>query len=150
MIKEISWEQIFKIWRNELWPKRVSAIESHSAMIYKQPNKFDMTNFSLPAWYYGYFINGELIGVNSGHMCGDGMARSRGLWVKEDHRRKGYATELLAKTRKHAEQIGASAIWSYPRKFSWPIYQRNNFMLTSNWHPCETSPLNAYCISFFN
>ena len=144
-LRLIDFDTIFKIWRNELWPKRVSAIESHSAMIYKS-DKYDTRNFQLPSWYCGMFIDNELIGVNSGHMCADGMGRSRGLWVKEEHRRKGYATEILGETVRQAWLHNATAIWSYPRRFSWMIYERNGFVRTSDWHPCETSPENAYCI----
>ncbi len=142
--QEISFDEIFPIWNNDLWPNRVSKIESHSAMVYLS-DKFSMEQFTLPAWYFGVFNNGELLGVNSGHMCSDGSARSRGLWVSPDRRGHGHGLALLNMTSDRASVAGATAVWSYPRRTSWTTYRAAGFQLMSDWEESETSEANAYC-----
>jgi GNAT superfamily N-acetyltransferase len=144
MIKEIDFETILPIWREKLWPGRISAIETHSAMLHLSPIH-DMGNFILPAWYIGVFEGDMLVGVNSGHMCTDDTARSRGLWVSPDYRKKGLGKQLLIATTSFAKTFNASAIWSYSRKTSWPTYESIGYKLTSDWQQSETSEANAYC-----
>ena len=144
MIKEIDFETILPIWRDKLWPDRISPIESHSAMLYLF-TEHDMGNFLLPAWYYGYYVNNELIGVNSGHLCVDGSVRSRGLWVCLNYRGNGYGKQLLIATIDKARIHKATSIWSLPRKSSWSTYKSAGFVLTSDWQKTETSEANAYC-----
>jgi len=144
MIKEIDFETILPIWRDKLWPDRISPIESHSAMLYLF-TEHDMGNFLLPAWYYGYYVNNELIGVNSGHLCVDGSIRSRGLWVCPNYRGNGYGKQLLIATIDKARTHKATSIWSLPRKSSWSTYKSAGFVLTSDWQKTETSEANAYC-----
>ena len=144
MIKEINFETILPIWRDKLWPGRVSAIETHSAMLHLY-TEYDMGNFLLPVWYIGYYEDNELIGVNSGHMCVDGSARSRGLWIMPEFRKNGRGKQLLGATIAKAREYNASSIWSYSRKTSWPTYKSVGFILTSDWQQSETSEANAYC-----
>jgi len=144
MIKEIDFETILPIWRDKLWPGRVSAIETHSAMLHLF-TEYDVGNFLLPVWYLGYYVDNALIGVNSGHMCVDMSARSRGLWIMPEFRKKGYGKQLLMTTIEKAKECNATSIWSYSRKTSWPTYESVGFILTSEWNQSETSEANAYC-----
>ncbi len=143
-IVQINFDVILPIWRDKLWPARISPIETHSAMLHLY-REYDMGNFLLPSWYYGYMVDNNLIGVNSGHMCTDGSARSRGLWVCPKHRKKGYGKQLLAATIADAKIQNANSVWSYSRKTSWPTYESAGFVLTSDWEQSETSEANAYC-----
>lgn len=144
MIKPINFEIILPIWESKLWPTRISKIETHSAMLY-QSNERDMVNFSLPVWYLGAYIDNSIVGVNSGHMCSDGMARSRGLWVDSNHRNKGIGQLLLSMTKDIAKQHDAKSIWSFPRFSSKNTYESVGFKITSEWMISETSDANAYC-----
>lgn len=144
MIKQITFEIILPIWREKLWPGRISAIEPYSAMLHLSPIH-DMGNFKLSAWYLGVYEGDVLLGVNSGHMCTDGTARSRGLWVSPDYRKRGLGKQLLEATTTLAKNEGAIAIWSYSRKTSWPTYESVGHKLTSGWQESETSDNNAYC-----
>jgi GNAT superfamily N-acetyltransferase len=148
-IIKIDFETILPIWAEELWPNRVSAIETHSAMLHLY-KEYDMGNFSLPSWYLGCIVNEELIGVNSGHMCVDGSARSRGLWVSPNNRKQGFGKLLLEATIAESKIYGANSVWSYSRKTSWPTYESAGFVLTSNWEQSETSEANAYCYISLN
>lgn len=144
MIKAISWEKILKIWSKELWPNRNSPIETNSAMCFL--NGYDMNNMTKTPTFFGYFVNNKIVGVNSGHMCGDNSYRSRGLWVNPEFRNQGIGTLLLKETILQAEKESAKFIWSYPRKSSWNTYFKAGFELSSEWEKSETSDSNAYCI----
>jgi len=144
MITLINFDVIRPVWQVYLWPNRVSAIESHSAMIYKS-NDYSMTNFQLPVEFFAIIIDDKIIGVNSCHMCSDGLARSRGLWVHSNFRGKGYGKMLLEETINFGVKQKAKGIWSFPRKTSWETYKSIGFNLTSEWIETETSEANAYC-----
>ena len=144
MIKEIKFDAILPIWTAELWPDRVSPIETRSAMLHLS-TEYDIGNFLLPAWYLGYYEDNALIGVNSGHMCVDNSARSRGLWIAPNFRQRGYGKRLLLATIDRAREYGATSAWSFPRKSSWKTYQSAGFILTSEWKQSETNDANAYC-----
>lgn len=141
MIREIDWEAIRSIWEQELWPGRKD-IEPQSAMLYLSGH--DMTNFTLPTLYLGYFEGGVLKGVNSGHECGDGSYRSRGLWVHPELRGHGIGTELLKITIEKGRERNLFC-WSFPRKTSWTVYSKAGFSLTSDWQSSDTSSANAFC-----
>lgn len=163
IIVDITYEECLVIWKTKLWANRKSPIESHSAMAYMS-ERIDMKNFDLPVWFYGLYDIGprsilhtpvgpamfakhipQLVGVNSGHMCSDGSARSRGLWVNPDYKGKAYGKELLLTTIERARFEEATLIWSYPRKTSWSSYSKAGFRLASTWKASETSEANAYC-----
>jgi GNAT superfamily N-acetyltransferase len=148
-IENISFDKILPIWKEDLWPGRISPIETHSAMLHLS-GKYDMGNFLLPAWYFGVYVDDKLVGVNSGHLCTDNTARSRGLWVSPLYRKKGYGKKLLIFTADLAKTLGAVAIWSYSRKTSWPTYESTGYKLTSDWQQSETSEANAYCYMELN
>jgi len=144
MIKEIDFDTILPIWTNNLWPNRISAIETHSAMIYMS-GKYDIDNFLFPVVYFGYYDNEHLVGVNSVHICSDNLARSRGLWVEPISRKKGVGKSLLERSINFAREYEVFGIWSFPRKSSWKTYNSVGFVLTSEWLCSETSDANAYC-----
>ena len=144
MIKIIDWPTILNIWENFLWPNRVSAIETNSAMVYL--HGYDMKNMSTTPTFYGYELDGKIVGVNSGHLCGDNSYRSRGLYVFPEYRNRGIGVKLLSATIKQADAEKANMVWSLPRKTSWNTYSKAGFILSSAWHPTETSDENAYCM----
>jgi GNAT superfamily N-acetyltransferase len=144
MIKSLSWHTIEFIWQIHLWPDRVSKIEPNSAMSYK--SGYDMYNMNTTPSFFGYYVNDELVGVNSGHSCSDNMYRSRGLWVDPKHRGKGIGKQLLVETINQAKREDARMIWSFPKRTSWKTYNSVGFELTSDWQSSETSNENAYCI----
>ena len=78
-LEKISFYQIFPIWNNYLWPNRVSEITPTSAMCYL--GGYDLVNMDSMPTFFAYVIDGEIAGVNSGHMCNNNEYRSRGLYV---------------------------------------------------------------------
>jgi GNAT superfamily N-acetyltransferase len=146
-LKKITFEEIYPIWRDYLWPNRISPIETNSAMLCTTTGekKYDMKNMNTKPTFFGYYINNELVGVNSGHMCGDNTYRSRGLYVLEKYRRMRIGTRLLLATIAQSKKEGADMCWSYPRDTSWNTYFISGFVLCSDFVEDENGK-NAYCV----
>ena len=107
---------------------------------------YNMANMSTEASFFGFIIDDQLVGVNSGHMCPRGNSyRSRGLWVHPYFRKKGIGQQLLTATIEQGWKENAAMVWSYPRKTSWNTYEAVGFKLASDWLPSETSEYNAFC-----
>jgi len=145
-ILEISWQDIRSIWQCELWPQRVSQIETHSAMTWpwSSNSDYDMSIFVRPVTYWGCYDNKILVGVNSGHGTSDSEYRSRGLWVDPDWRNQGIGTQLLTHTTEHASAQGYNMIWSLPRIVALETYTRAGFQEVGKRFKTETSDLNVY------
>lgn len=143
MIEKIEFTEILKIWSDYLWSARSSAIEPTSAMCYL--GGFDTNNMYSHPTFFGYKVNGEIIGVNSGHRCIDNSYRSRGLYVNPKYRKQGIGKLLLESTILQAVQEKVDFIWSYPKHSSWKTYQSVGFILSSPWEMSELGH-NAYCI----
>ena len=126
---KISFEQILRIWQNELWPDRESPIETHSAMTWPLTNSIpiDMDIFKYEPFFYGILENDELVAVNSGHKTEKNIYRSRGLWVDPNFRKKGYGKLLLKILSEEAYNRRCDLIWSIPRKSALPVYTKAGF-----------------------
>lgn len=145
-IRQISFDEILPIWANELWPGRISAIESNSAMCYL--GGYDMVNMGTRPTFFAYYIDGEIAGVNSGHLCKDKHYRSRGLFVYKKFRGLGIGIKLMKATIEQGRTEDAVLCWSFPRDTSWKTYQQSGFELTSEFSPGEIGN-NAYCVYYY-
>ena len=128
--KEISFENICHIWQTQLWPDRVSPIETHSAMTWPFDGnqlEYDMDIFEYKPSFFGIFENKNIIGVNSGHRTRDNLYRSRGIWVDPKFRKSGVSQLLFDMTQAKAKQEGCHMIWSIPRKSALPAYTKFGF-----------------------
>ena len=144
MITTITFDEVLPIWNTHLWPERESSIDTTSAMCYL--GGYDLVNMDSMPTFFAYVLEGEIAGVNSGHMCKDRQYRSRGLYVFDKFRGKGIGTLLLTATIEQAKVENAVLCWSYPRKSSWKSYLAAGFELSSDWELSETSEANAYCV----
>ena len=142
MVTRIEFSEILPIWSNDLWPNRISKIESHSAMLFD--GSYSMLNFDYTASYFCFEIEGTIAGVNSGHACSDGSYRSRGLFVYPEFRNKGIGRALLMAAIDQARFENAKFVWSFPRQNSWKVYESAGFSLASGWFDDEMG-VNAYC-----
>jgi len=142
MVVKVTYEEIYPIWKNYLWPNRTSTIEPNSAMCYL--GGYDMFNMSTEPTFFAYMIDDKIAGVNSGHSCSNQHYRSRGLFVFDEYRKRGIGTQLLLATIEQAKTEGATMCWSYPRQDSWKTYEKAGFVLQSEFKQDE-SGLNAYC-----
>ena len=142
MIIKITYEEIYPIWKDHLWPNRTSPIEPNSAMCFG--GGYDMFNMSTQPTFFAYIIDNKIAGVNSGHLCSNKQYRSRGLFVFDNYRKQGIGTQLLLATIDQARLEDASMCWSYPRQDSWRTYEKAGFILQSEFKQDE-SGFNAYC-----
>jgi GNAT superfamily N-acetyltransferase len=140
-VKQIEFDTISQVWAKDLWPGR-KTIETHSAMNYL--GGYDLKNMTTKPTFFGVFVDSELAGVNSGHLCHDKSYRSRGLFVYEKYRKMGLGTLLLEETIKQGFIEGATFIWSYPRNTSWNTYKNAGFILTTDFEKSDFG-YNAYC-----
>lgn len=146
---KISFEQIVRIWQNELWPDRQSPIETHSAMTwpYSWPEKeINMEIFNYDATFFGVFSKQKLIGVNSGHRSSEVEYRSRGIWVDPAFRKTGVSQLLFEMTEDQAMSEGCEMIWSIPRKTALKAYTKFGFQTVGDYFGTETSDANIYVI----
>lgn len=143
MITTAGFETVYDLWRNHLWPDRTTNIEAHSAML--MSGQYELKNFRYPPTFFVLYIEGKLVGCNSGHKCCDGSYRSRGLYVLPEYRKNGYGKEFLLATIEQGRKENATFVWSYPRYESWPTYESAGFELASEWKKDETGT-NAFCI----
>lgn len=142
MVITQSFDMIYKVWSKDLWPARLSKIESHSAMLFD--GSYSMNNFNYQPQYWSFVIEGEIAGVNSGHMCSDLSYRSRGLFVYPEFRKKGIGRALLMAAIDQARLENAKFVWSFPRQISWKVYESAGFSLASDWFDDEMG-VNAFC-----
>ena len=143
MIKHITFEEILPVWKNFLWPNRVSSIESTSAMNFL--GGYDLINMSYAPTFFAYILDNKIVGVNSGHKCMDNSYRSRGLWVFPEYRGQHIGRKLLLATIDQSTIEKSHYVWSFPRLSSWNTYKATGFTLASTWEHSETG-FNAYCI----
>ncbi len=126
MIKEIYFDEICKLWEM-LHPKREH--KKYSTMGYLG-GKDNMINRDV--FYFGYFINNNLVGVNSCHDSEFDTFRSRGLFVLPKHRNKRIASKLLKHTLEFSKNH-VDFVWSFPRIEALSVYERVGFKRQSTF-----------------
>jgi len=151
IIKTIEWETIQPIWQTELWPDRISAIETHSAMTWPygtQQADIEYSIFDYDVKFVGAYDGDKLVAVNSGHLTDPNEYRSRGLWVDPVYRGRGIAQSMFSVLENHAFNQGAMLMWSLPRISALKCYQRYGFDSVGEAISTETSELNIYARKF--
>ena len=143
MISEIDFNIIYPVWKDFLWPNRISKIETNSAMIYK--GGIDINNMNFKPTFFADKAKDIIYGVNSGHKCSDQSYRSRGLFVFPEYRNQGVGIKLLLATIDQAKNENCKFIWSYPKQSSWKTYAKAGFSQSSIWEISELD-VNAYCM----
>jgi ribosomal protein S18 acetylase RimI-like enzyme len=135
MIKEITFEEIRKIWEKYLWAEYVkdgytiNPINLTSQKNYCLSAVNFISNLNLLAkiirpTYIGYFLDDKIIGVESGYKTSVVHYRLRGLWVHEDHRHKGIATKLI---RYLEDRCRKPFLWTIPRESALDFYLKYGF-----------------------
>lgn len=146
-VKEIEFDIIQPVWRERLWPGRVSVIETHSAMTWPfegDPAEYDMGIFEYPATFWAVYDADQIVGVNSGHRTSDTQYRSRGIWVDPDYRGQGIAGMLFQALEDQAVAENCLMIWSIPRKSALSAYTKFGFAPVGEYIQTETSESNIY------
>ena len=128
-INKISFEEISSIWASDLWKSRLSPIKPISSMVFL--GGYDMSIYNNVPTFFGIKEYGKLIAVNSGHMTVNGYYRSRGLWVEEQYRGRGYTRLLFQELYEVAKSERAYYVWSLPKVNSVGAYVKNGFSISS-------------------
>lgn len=143
MITEISFDQIVPYWI-KLWPWHTKeTLQPHSNMLYT--GGFFGLHYTPEVTYFAVIVDGDIAGVNSGHITTDNLYRSRGLWVDPTYRGNGFGVALLTASINKSIELGCDGSWSFPRDTSWKTYEAAGFNLTGDWIISENNVKNAYC-----
>jgi len=140
---ESTFENIYDIWNEGLWPNRVSKIEDHSALyfdvlLWKKYGNVFINKQREKIWEYKptFWVvreNNKVIGANSGFRTDENIYRSRGLYVSPEHRGKGVSKMLLKLTIEVAKKEKCEVIWTMPRKSALPAYESMGFRKIGKW-----------------
>jgi GNAT superfamily N-acetyltransferase len=150
-VRNISWEQVELVWREELWPTRTSVITPVSAIVYRRwPFEYNGAYMEATPTFFGAFDGHTLAGVNSGHLTGDNWFRSRGLFVFPGYRRQGVAHLLLRAVMRQAREEAARYIWTMPSAPALGIYENLGFERVGDWFQTETGHHNCYAAMRLN
>ena len=129
MIKEISYNDICKLWKL-LWPEKQLRPFSQMKFLGGKETK-EECELPRKIFYFGYYNKKTLVGVNSCHSQYLHMVkcvfRSRGLYVLPEYRKKGIGTKLL----KHSSEVSfkfTNFIWSFPKQSSIEVYKSAGFI----------------------
>lgn len=143
-VREISYIAILPIWETNLWPDRTSKITPCSSMLFPSGNDVTIHAKFTPT-FYGYYDNGQLIGVNSGHKTNEVTYRSRGLWVNPEYRGRGIGKVLLNITTQRALDEKCIFIWTMPKQSAIKTYETVGFNKVGEWLDTE---LGKNCYAF--
>ena len=136
IIKEISFDDIFTVWTESLWPGRKSKIEPMSSLIWSADTGLTKDSSIFDKYeptFFGVVIEDFLVGVNSGFRTDKHAYRSRGLWVDLDHRGLGLGQVLLNNAISLAKKEDCELIWSMPRKSALRTYKSVGFQRHGPW-----------------
>ena len=120
-ILKSNFSEVYTIWRNNLWPKRVEPIEETSALLFRKG--IDMGYRSSEVFFVKIESNDRIIGVCSGQRTGVQEFRSRGLWVLEAFRKKGLGSKLFYGVEKESKKRGGVHLWTLAREESKGFYE---------------------------
>ena len=119
------------VWANKLWAGRSSPIKSHSSMTFG--GGYDMSIYDNLATYWFIYIDDKIVGCNSGFKTSTYEYRSRGIWIDEKVRRRGFSKLLFEHLFNQARLENCSFIWSLPRKNALSAYESVGFTKCSDW-----------------
>ena len=142
MIKLIDYTDIYSVWTTYLWPGRLD-IKQMSSMQYISGYNIKIYDM-YDAYFFAYFIDDTIVGVNSSHRSSDTEFRSRGLYVFEKYRNKGIGKKLLEYSIDLGKLEGCKTCWSVPRKIALSTYLAAGFKQTTDFFKTETSAENCY------
>jgi GNAT superfamily N-acetyltransferase len=144
-VLESTFEEVYPICNEQLWPGRISKIENMSSLFWLQPKEITKNHSIFEKYSPTFFVikeDNKIVGVNSGFRTDDKVYRSRGLWVKEDYRSKGYGKVLLMQAIIQGKSEDCHWIWSMPRKLALKTYESVGFKKRGKWldHGVEFGP----------
>ena len=98
MIDLVEYDVILPIWEQFLWPGRID-IKNMSSMQYLSGYDVKIYDRYAP-YFFAYYIDNNIAGINSAHKSSQTEFRSRGLYVFDEYRNQGIGKQLLEYTVK--------------------------------------------------
>ena len=135
---ETTFEKIYDLWNEGLWPGRVSKIEHMSALKWENCGNSKITKDrsifdKYDPTFWAVREDDEIIGVNSGFRTSDDIYRSRGLYLIPEKRGEGLSRILLKLTIETAKKQECRTIWTMPRKSALVAYESVGFRKIGDW-----------------
>jgi len=134
IMREIEFAKILPVWRDLLWPGRVSTIRPYSTMVYLGGKDQSIsTKYADDARFFSVTDQdgNRLVGVFSGHPTSDTHYRGRGLYVNPDYQRLGVGTMLVQTVVNAAQVADRDVCWCIPRVANVAFFQSCGFVQTS-------------------
>jgi GNAT superfamily N-acetyltransferase len=144
MIKQIDYTEIYSVWSTYLWPGRLD-IKHMSSMQYISGYNIKIYEMYRP-YFFAYFIDDNIVGVNSAHKSSDTEFRSRGLYVFNKYRNKGIGKQLLEYAISLGKAENCNICWSIPKKVALSTYSAAGFKQSTSFFKTETSDENCYAV----
>lgn len=144
MIDLVEYDVILPIWEQFLWPGRID-IKNMSSMQYLSGYDVKIYDRYAP-YFFAYYIDNNIAGINSAHKSSQTEFRSRGLYVFDEYRNQGIGKQLLEYTVKLGRSEGCDYCWSVPRKTALSTYLSAGFNQSSDFFETDTSDENCYAI----
>ncbi len=119
------------LWSHKLWPERRSAIRPVSPI--QVDLSYDPTILGYSPHFFGIYYEEQIVATISGYSTSQALFRSRGLFVDPAFRGLGVSQILFNKISETANNLGAQAIWTLPRKSAWPAYKKFGFYRITDW-----------------
>lgn len=136
IVKEITYSEILPCWK-KLWTRE--KYDPFVKMRYKNISCKVIQNPKVT--FFGLIDNQEIVGCNSGFINNiieeKVYYRSRGLYIDEKYRCKGYSKLLLNATFNQAKLENADYCWSLPKKSALNAYTSVGFIQTSEFSDWE-------------
>ena len=151
MVRQLTFEQIKKIWESDLWSDKSKIevlkdgvfqpqeIKPMSCMVFNNLNRLDENIFNIYDPLFLGYDNDGIKAVNSGHRTSVLHYRTRGALCDLDSRRKGYSDALMQSLEEDAVDLGCELIWTFSKTSSIPFYESCGFEKTgqgnkTNWY----------------
>ena len=135
VIRQIDFDTILPMWRDQLWAGRASPILPVSTMKYLGGYDTKIrAKYTDLAVFLGMFDEetNTLIGVFSGHPTSPDRFRARGLFVMPLYRGIGLGRQLVQAVIKEAHSYGADFIWCIPRVNNVQFFEQCGFVPVSS------------------
>lgn len=126
MLMASSFERVLPIWRDHLWPGRLSKIEATSCL--SPDGSIDLSFKQSPVDFWELNTEANIVATLSGFSTGVSDYRIRGLWVHPKYRGRGLSQSLLVAARLRAIELGKSSMWSLPRESALGAYRKFGFL----------------------
>ena len=124
-IREVSFETVLPVWKDSLWPGRVSAIEPISCIGFDGQIDISIQNYQ--GHFFGAYARSELVGVISCHPVTSDMMRLRGIFVKSGNRGQQVGEKLIQKVKDAARQAGMRLVFGLVRERNQSYFEKNGF-----------------------